>query len=954
MPGAVTAFLALPFLGSTVGVVFAKVALSLVLTSVLSRKPSSSLGLGQGARDQQITTRDPIAPWRVVYGETRTGGVPVFMHATDIIGGDEGFQSEDHNGAASVTVSQAAKYLRPGPVRYRPEPDSSDNGFVFTEVGSNPAEGQYSVSAGVYTFNAADYNRNLQIGYYATVNERVVSKYLHLVIELAGHECEEIGDLWFDDEQVPLSTSGVGYLSSSGRFAGHVYVEKFLGTADQAASGTLIGYAPDKWTADHRLRGRTYAYLRLQKNPDLFPNGIPNIRFDLKGRKVYDPRTGLTAWTDNVALCIADYLTNAQFGLGAAYADEIDEDLLEAAANVCDESVTLAAGGTQSRYTCNGSFLLSEQPKDILGRLQAAMSGHIVRSGGKWGIYAGAWRTPTETFTEDDLRGAIRVTTRVSRRELFNRVKGVHASPVNGYQPADFPAVTNTTYLAEDQNEPNWLDVELPWTDSAAMAQRIAKIELERVRQQITVVMPCKLSALRVRPPDVVLVTNSKFGWSGKAFQVTELRLVTEQGEDGAPYMGVDLVLRETAEAVYDWNSGEETTVDPAPDTNLPDPFYVAPPGAPVVAEQKYQTTGSAGVKSRAVISWPPSPDGQAISHQLEYKLASTGLWTARQLVRGLTDVLDDLAPADYDFRVKGISNLGVAGPYSPTTRQQILGLTDPPADVSGFSVIKSAGFGLAQWTRHPDLDVEINGSIVIRHSPLTTGATWADGIIVEEFSGGQVSGIVPLMTGTYLAKARDSTGNYSTNAVSFLATEGMVTGFNTVATSTQHTAFSGVKTNVALDTDLGGIKLDGSTLIDDMVTNIDDWLFIDGLGGISATGSYAFDATMDLSTVATRRFEAAIKALSYDTGDTIDDRLSPIDEWDSMDGNVVNDCDVTLYARTTDDDPAGSPGWSEWVPFFVADFTARALQFKLDFVSGNQTHNILVEELAVVAKEPV
>jgi len=957
MPGAVTAFLALPFLGSTVGVVFAKVALSLVLSSVLSRKPSSSLGLGQGARDQQITTRDPIAPWRTVYGETRAGGTIVFMHSTPILANQ--YEARVENAAVATAVfvgtpvnpwaADSAVYF----VDY--DPATGENSYTaLTKVSGAPAAGQYSVSlvsgyAGQYLFNAADFGKNVNIHYDAIVNQSTVGKRLHLVIELAGHEVEEIGDIYFDDQVVTLD--GIG--NATGRYHGLVYISKHLGTEDQLADPALISFAPGVWTSEHRLRGRAYIYVMLIKNEAQFPNGVPNIRADIKGKKVYDPRSGLSAWSANPALCIADYLTSAAYGLGASYADEIDQDLLEAAANVCDETVTLASGGTQSRYTCNGSFLTSEQPKDILGRLQASMAGHVVRSGGRWGLYAGAWRVPTESFSENDLRGAIKVTSRVSRRDLFNGVKGVHASPANGYQPADFPAVTNATYLAEDQNEPAWLDVELPWTDTPAMAQRIAKIELERVRQQITVVMPCKLSALRVRPPDVVQVTNAKFGWTDKPFQVMELRLVTEAGEDGAPYMGVDLVLRETAESVYDWNSGEETTVDPAPDTNLPNPFAVAPPGTPAVSEVLYETSGSAGVKSRAVVTWGGSGDAQAVQYGLEYRRSPETLWTRRPLVRDTADTIEDLTPGTYEFRVRGFNNIGVASAYSATTTADVVGLSAPPQDVSGFSVIKSAGFGLAQWTLHPDLDVQINGTIVIRHSPLTSGATWQDGVIVETFPGGLVSGIVPLITGTYMAKALDSSGNYSESMTAFVATEGMVTGFNTVGTSTQHPDFTGAKTNIAFDGDLGGIKLDGTTLIDDMVTDIDDWPFIDGLGGVSGTGSYAFDAALDLGSVATRRFEADIKVLSFDTGDTIDDKLDPIDSWGPIDGDVIDDCDVTLYARLTDDDPSGSPVWGPWTPFFVADFDGRAAQFKLDFVTATATHNIVVTELAVMAKEP-
>src|SRR3546814_20337271 len=65
-----------------------------------------------------------------------------------------------------------------------------------------------------------------------------------------------------------------------------------------------------------------------------------------------------------------------------------------AAANVCDEDVQLAGGGTEKRYTCNGTIDTSETPKAILAGLYGCMAGYVVRSGGKWRIYAGAYRTP--------------------------------------------------------------------------------------------------------------------------------------------------------------------------------------------------------------------------------------------------------------------------------------------------------------------------------------------------------------------------------------------------------------------------------------------------------------------------------------------------------------------------------------------------------------------------------
>ena len=56
---------------------------------------------------------------------------------------------------------------------------------------------------------------------------------------------------------------------------------------------------------------------------------------DKNGKKLFDPRDDTTAWSDNPALCVRDYLTNSDYGLGEAAAN-IDDDQVEIAADVCD------------------------------------------------------------------------------------------------------------------------------------------------------------------------------------------------------------------------------------------------------------------------------------------------------------------------------------------------------------------------------------------------------------------------------------------------------------------------------------------------------------------------------------------------------------------------------------------------------------------------------------------
>jgi len=768
---------------------------------------------------------------------------------------------------------------------------------------------------------------------------------VHLVIPLANHEVEEISDVYFNDIRIAAADIDSAGSVTAGAFAGYTLIRKHLGTAGDPAEVQLVAQSAGKWTAAHRLAGIAYLYIRLDYSQDIFPGGIPNVKALVKGKKLYDPRSGLTVWSNNQALVVRDYLVTPALagGLGVT-ASEVDDTQISAAANICDEAVTLADASTQVRYTADGTVDTSRRPLDIMADLLSAGAGVLTYPQGVFKIWPGAYAAPAVTLTASDLRGPVQLTTRMGRRDLFNAVKGTYSNPANFWQPSDFPQVSNATYATQDGGDVITRDINLPFTTDAIRAQRIAKINLEKSRQGMTVALPCNMrQAFGLAMWDTVSVTLSQLGWSAKVFRVVQWQLAA----DG---LGVDITLREESAASYAWTSGDATVVDAAPDTNLPSPFLVAAPGAPTVTESLYTTTGSAGVKSRVVVSWAASADAFVRQYEVQYKPTNDTTWYVFPWQSDTTLNIDDATPGVYDTRVRAINGVGVRSAYSPVVTAEIKGLTALPADVAGFSVVASAGFALATWQLTGDLDVQIGGRVVIRHAPVTTGATWSGSLVLEEFAGSSVSGTVPLITGTYLAKFRDSTGSYSNSETTFVVTEGMVTGLSTLATITESTTFPGTKTSLTVSA--GTLKLDSAVLIDS-VASFDGIADLDSLGGVAASGSYAFNGTYsyDGTTVATRRFEADIAVAATDTGDFIDARVNNIDDWDSIDGSIVNDCDVTLYASTTNDNPAGSPTWGAWTPFMVADFNCRAARFKLDFVSGSITHNIAVSLLAVVVK---
>jgi hypothetical protein len=531
---------------------------------------------------------------------------------------------------------------------------------------------------------------------------------LHMIVALAGHEVQAIGDIYLNDEIVSLDGGGV---ATSAPYTGLVRVTKYLGTDSQTADANLISEAPTVWTSAHRLRGIAYVYVRLKFNQDAFPGGIPNISAIVQGKKVLDTRTSTTAFSANWALCLRDYMADVKLGLGVP-AGEFDTTALNAAANIADQDVPLDPSGTEKRYTLNGVVITSATPGDVIEQMAAAGAGFVSYIGGKWIIHAGAYRTPTITLDESDLRGPLSVQTKVSRREIFNGVKGVFTSPQNQWQPADYPPVTNATYTTQDGGVRIWQDIELPFTTSNATAQRLSKIALERVRQQIVVRMPCKLTALRVQAGDNVMVTNTRLGWSAKVFEVQSFSFVPEPQENGAVALGVDLILRETAAGVWDWNDGEETTIDLAPNTNLPNPFSVAAPTSLVLLSDQTTISQQADgtIVPRIKVSWTAPSDefvqsGGAI--RIEYKPTAASDWIPWNIVRGTVAeefISDVVSGVGYDVRIRGesgvrVTSAWVQGSVTAATK------TGAPATPSGLTATGTLESITLSWSANTETD---------------------------------------------------------------------------------------------------------------------------------------------------------------------------------------------------------------------------------------------------------
>lgn len=489
------------------------------------------------------------------------------------------------------------------------------------------------------------------------------NKYLHLVIAFAGHEINAFenngtdGTVYFNDEAVTYSLS-TG-LANSGNYSGKAKIQVKLGTDNQTVFSDLDS-ASTLWTSNHRLRGIACAYIRLEYDANVYMNGIPNISFKIQGKKLYDPRTSTTVFSHNPALALADYLCNTRYGLGADYATEIDETALIAAANICDQVVPTLLD-VEARYSIDGSFDTSVSPETVISDMLSSMAGKLVYTNGKWKIIAGAYNSPSLTFDEDDLRSGLKIQSLVSRRELFNGVKGTFTSSTDNYIASDFPPVVSDTYIAQDNDEEIIKSIQLPFTSSASMAQRLAKIELLKARQQISLVLPTKLVGLKANVGDVVGVTNTRLGWSSKYFEVVSSTVVFDN-----EIIGVDLELRETNSDIYTWSTSEESAYDASPNTNLPNPFNVGSATNFAWTQDKFYVTGLGS------LTWTAPTDSLVAYYKLRilYDAYVSGSKTDAQIaqidrettVYGTSFTITDLPSGYYTAYLTSVNQVGVSG----------------------------------------------------------------------------------------------------------------------------------------------------------------------------------------------------------------------------------------------------------------------------------------------------
>ena len=878
----------------------------------------------------------------------------------------------------------------------------------------------------------------------------VNNKYLHRIIAVAGHEVQAFDEIYINDELVTLDVDG--NVTSPEKYNDKVRIKLHLGESDQTADTFLVDES-EHWTTQHTLSGIAYMYIRLKFDADAFPNGIPEFTTVVSGKKVYDPRTSTTVWSDNPALCLRDYLTSS-YGIAEETAN-IDDTLVIAAANVSDQLVgnsvlKMFVGGEYkiktvgntdftlygapnnnvgtvfiatgfptdqdesgvvetARYTCNGAFTTSATPYDMINAILTSMDGSLWYAQGKWRMKPAYWTAPVLDLNEDDLRSSISVSTRHSRRDNFNTVKGTFRGLESNWQTTDYPQIPENTianpnpYLTVDGDQESVADIDLPFTDNSVEARRIALISLERNRQQLTVNASFGLKTLQVQVGDNVRLTNSRFGWDNKEFEVVAWNFGLTDGLD----LQTQMTLRETAESVYD--EIEDGVVYERDNTTLLSPFEVPTVGIAletvtqsfvekVSNNLKINVTSAAAeridycdvevryrgstqnIKQEVIPEALLRAAGNLQPEQTLFEATlvngrplgdltdsgSVGSFDALQYAKYLNgvqtdqDILDyinnvfhpyilnnpstyfnyltvnltseteytslgqgtlgvfiykDAPTGVYDVRARAYNTFGNIGEW---TYYQDFTLTPDlptPDDVTGLNIDVSSGDVTLEWEPVAVIDLSYYS---IRHSPVTSGATWANSTTsVSKIGRPSTSVTLPARAGTYLVKAYTKLEKESVNATQVVVLPEQIEGFTNTLTLAEASGFSGIR---------------------DETTVVGNNLEITSVAFPYASGSYVFSSDIDAG--ADRRVLARIDCTSTrrDTSAGLFDNLSG--NFDSLTGlfddltGAANfgDTNVEFYIATKPD--GGSFG--DYQKFRVGYYYGRYFRFKVILKSNS------------------
>lgn len=738
--------------------------------------------------------------------------------------------------------------------------------------------------------------------------------------------------------------------------------------------------------ADGKFQYPNCGLVSLAINAKLFGSSLPTIAVDWKGLIIkipanYDPVTRVytgiwdgtftTGWTDNPAWVLYALLTDKEDGLGNYISEsQVDAYALYDIAVYCDVMVDDGFGGQEPRHTFNYQFTTQMDAYAMIQIVAATFRGYAYEAAGKIGFFADMPCDPVDEFNDTNVIDGLFTyegTALSARHSVVN---------VIWFDPDDM--CNQAVEVVDDPDQLNafgWREIQViaHGCTSRGEANRIGRwlLDTEKNATQ-TVTFSTSWQGCFLMPGDVFNVCDPSYAGvrlAGrvKTYVAEATSLVTENVVDlssGAPFTlrvkatdgtwitrtltnapGItDTLTFATAldkpiveEALWGISTSEvaakqfrlvsirETKPGEYAITGLEhDPTKYArietglvldpisytryskePPSAPTAIDyQEYLYKYGLGLKSGITVTITP-PASTVLIKGYEVQIqAADGDWISSGEIQGTTADFKSVDIGDYYIRARSISYLGLYGAWSTTKHALLFGEAAEPNDVTNFRCYVVGDIMNLAWDANTDLDLS---HYRLRYTPLTSGATWGSSSLLRDEIH-DTSAQVSTMTGTILIKAVDLSGTESENAVLCVNTIPPSMSMVSIAVTSDWPTWGGTHT----DTE---VVDDTVVLSDGELSGTYDFL-------LSGSGYY------DLGSVYTGRISDLLDAYGADLNAT----WGSFGTWASMGAWALSASDqwsVVVKISTTEDDPAGTPTWTDYADFAVGDYKFRAYRLR-------------------------
>lgn len=514
---------------------------------------------------------------------------------------------------------------------------------------------------------------------------------LHKVLAVCEGKLVTVLNFKIDDNVATVDASGVVTSSPYDNKARFLYRQ---GLPTETHYSELTAVFPE-WDSAHRGDGVVTIYatqyaLDAETVTNVFPS-LKDTLFRIEGRftEVWNPVTGVTAWSDNAAGVIRHFFIsrNGMRIPESLLTTPLAQEAWETAWNEAATEISLKGGGTEPRYRLWGAYKLSETPGSVLESMLANCDAQpiLTRDGGV-SVRIATTPAPTVTLDKTLITAAIRVASGVDVRTTANRISSKYLSQADDYLLVDADPWVDDADIAlrgEINDSVDW-----GWTPSHSQARRLMKLRFHRLTPRWTMTVNCRLGALAAFQEQFVNVDYT-IGDTRIAGVFEVLEFTWNIGDNGI-LRSVTLSLQSVADTMYDWDPLTEEGVAPVTaDVTVDRSIPMVTNFAATVGRREISSGQSVAY---AVLSFDAPP--ASLTVQIQGKKVSDSVWLDVNVPTGETTV-DGLLMDDnvqYEFRARNMSLRGRVSDWTtPTVKLTAVADPTPPLALTSFTLTGSA-----------------------------------------------------------------------------------------------------------------------------------------------------------------------------------------------------------------------------------------------------------------------